>query len=323
MKTSYVTMADSKSHDWLIALVNSLTVHQPDASLTVIPFDDKARDLEVLTKDFPLHFWFPPELSELDGLGEHLGAGRCHPSYYRKFAAFLLPTDTIVYIDTDIVINVPLKTYAEQMFAGGYDFIFQEINLLMACYPGPERDTLVKEHGFAGFNSGFFMCRGGLLDLPRLWELAPEARRLSHCLEWLDQGYMNLYAALRGWHMAPLWQLDHSLAKDNWAAFSYTRTPSGYRVETGEVNYECRVIPMLHWAGACKDERKQRPNLAWFLRYRYLHLPRWLRRPARLWWKIADSLKRHWIMHRRSFAGWTRHLIGDSPVDSLKRLLRA
>src|SRR4051812_30708476 len=97
MKTAFVTLAGARSRDWLIALLNSLAVHEPGACLHVIPFDNDGLQLRDLEAAFAVRLWTPDCLAELDELGRHLGAGRCQPGYYRKFAAFLAPGDAIIY----------------------------------------------------------------------------------------------------------------------------------------------------------------------------------------------------------------------------------
>lgn len=321
VSTAIVTMADDSVADWLIALLNSIRRHEAELPVYLLPYSPNlartrrcctARRVQIL------------ESMDLDGLiqiAQPLAEGRHNPRHYQKLAALEIAADRIIFLDADIVLLAPISPFADLLEQHGCDFLYYERNLDMVYDPGPFRDRMVAEYATAGFNSGVWIARSGLLDRQDLAACAQAALPFRDQLRCVDQGFFNYLADTRRWKKAALPDLAPGLSRENWAFFDYRPTGSGYRLTAGDFVQENAHVILLHWAGFSKSDSFK--NIDFFLEARFLHLrPRFFQRICGALWVMRRRCTTRFTQWRRRLAGQARKLGLSGIVDRLRRLCR-
>ncbi len=245
-RTGIYCLANDRVLDWVLALLESRLVHEPDLPLVVIPFDDDVAQLRGLTETFAFELLEGDELSDLDRLARALWPDAAETGRLRKLAAFTGRFETFLFLDADVVVLDQLGHLFTTFTGADCDLLFADADLDWVYRPGPLRDELVAQ-GAPGANTGVFLSRRGVISGGDLRALAPElVRRVPELATRDDQSVINLCLDRLGRRARRLSDADPAIAMSAWAGATAGRrsaTCASHCDETG------RWLPLLHWAG--------------------------------------------------------------------------
>ena len=226
------TLANDRVLDWLVAFCESLRKHEPDAPLTVIPFDDRVSEVAALAGRYGFRLLDDPRLAGLDRVERSLWPERASVGALRKLAMFWGDAERFMFLDSDIVVLGPLGRFPALTAEHDLDLLVFDIGLHQA-YEEDLAERMAERYGARGFNTGALAGRSGLLTPERLEQLADEARPVSGGFidSMIEQSFINYCADVDGWRVGyvhDLMEVGH-----NWAAMPADRAPflhwSGFR----------------------------------------------------------------------------------------------
>jgi hypothetical protein len=263
--------ANDRVLDLAIALMASLRLHEPDAPVVLIPYDDgRRRTGDLLSRLFGVEP-FPD-----DRLVEHLEQmtvgilGRCaYPHGLRKLACWFGPLEEWLYVDCDALVFQPLVHLLDNL--ASYDFLTCDDHLRNGgrwAYTErmPSSGLLPADAMDRVFNGGFFGSRRGLFDEAELARAWREAARCPECFDRrtpADQPYLNYLIETRVPRRINLWQLDREPAV--WGGLPGLIRDGDRLVDPTSG----KPLRYVHFYGG----RIERRNPYWdlWLHYRFLH----------------------------------------------------
>jgi hypothetical protein len=234
--------------DGLIALCESVHRHSPHVPVTVIPFDSHLDKARAVLARYGYALMDDPLLQAMDQLGERYWPGeRRRPHTMRKFCAFWGTYDRFMFLDADVVALRDLMPYFKAL--GSHDFMYFATDIENVYRPGPVRDAMISRYRTAGFNSGVYMGRSGLLSPDRLEDLCTQAERLRHgFVDNLEQTFINYVVDVSGWSKVHA----HEALRDRvdaGAVMRLRRSSGGFVLDDPRVPASGRPVALLHWAG--------------------------------------------------------------------------
>jgi hypothetical protein len=266
-----ITLANDSVVEWLIALCESVRVHEPGRPLTVIPFDDEHLDrTREVAAQYGASLYDDPTLHEMDELGRRYWPGQeMAPHTMRKLCAFWGPYHPFLFLDADIVLLCSLEPYFAAFRDRPEDFMYFSTDVANVYRQGEVRDRMVHEYATGGFNSGAFMGRRGTLSPEGVWERADAAQPVRHgFVDNLEQSFINFCV-----DTTPVSKIHaNEVVTDLVVAGSLmrlVRDGDGFVLADRRVSGSGRRVSMIHWAGY--GLAASMPYARTFLRYR---LPR-------------------------------------------------
>ena len=305
-------LSNDKVLDWVIALCQSLRVHEPLLPLIIIPFDERLDRLSRLAERYRFTILRDPSLERLDRIGALFYPDSPLDMHaFRKFAAFWGPFDQFVFLDSDIV---ALSALSEVMPAcAGYDLVHLDFDMDRVYERGPFREEMVRVHGARGINTGAFVARRGVLTLDAVERLAADALAVKdNFVPLAEQPFMNYCLDKAGLRIAWLADIVPDVTGFVWALQTPIRRAHGiYRLHAAKRPPSAWPrMPLLHWAGYRCNWRI--PNRAIHLRYRLGACQTARERLVYLW--------RFFEIERLSHAGGALHrlrrYLSRSPANS-------
>jgi hypothetical protein len=303
--------------DGLIALCESVRRHSPHLPVTVIPFDSQLDQVRAVLARYGYALMDDPSLRAMDQLGERYWPGeRRRPHTMRKFCAFWGTYDRFMFLDADVVALCDLTPYFKAL--GGYDFMYFATDIENVYRPGSVRDAMIFRYQTAGFNSGVYIGRSGLLSPDRLEDLRAQAQRLRHgFVDNLEQTFINYVVDVSGWSKIHAHEALPDLV-DAGAAMRLRRSGGGYVLDDPRVQASGRPVTLIHWAGhnigplmpyrrVFLDYRLPESGVAGRTRYRIRDV--WRRIPATSWKTPVRMARRARVRGRnvlasRGFVHW-------------------
>ena len=269
MTAGIITLANDRVLDWLVALCESLRVHEAGRPVTVIPFDDRLDETRRVIVDYGASLYDGPTLVEMDELGRRYWPGEAaRPHNMRKLCAFWGPYETFLFLDADIVVLRSLEPYFAAFANRPEQFMYFTTDIANV-YRGEVRDHMVAAHASAGFNGGVFMGRRGALTAGRVRERLRAAEPLRRgFVDNLEQSFINFCV-----DTVPVSKVDaNELVTDyvvTGALMRLIHDHDGFVLEDSRVPQSGRRASMIHWAGY--GHSATMPYVRTFLRYRLPH----------------------------------------------------
>jgi len=274
--TGVVCLANDRMLEHLIALCSSLRKHDPDLSVTVLPFDDRLDSTRAVVADFGYTMFDGPSLAEMDAAGSRYWAdGTGMPHIMRKFCAFWTAYQTFLFLDADIVVLCSLQPYFDAFERSKADFMYFATDVANVYLPGPVRERFVRDYATAGFNSGAFLSRRDAFSPPQVARLVDESASVrSGFVDNLEQSFLNFSV-----DTARLSKVNASDAVRELvgagALMRIRRDGEAFRLADARMAESGRDVSMIHWAGyRCSPFM---PYRGVFLDYRLGDAPRFAR----------------------------------------------
>jgi hypothetical protein len=274
--TGVICLANDRVLEHLIALCRSLRKHDPELSMTVVPFDNRLDCTRAVVADFGYDMFDGLSLAEMDRVGSRYWPdGTGMPHIMRKFCAFWAAYQTFLFLDADIVVLCSLKPYFDAFERSKGDFMYFATDVANVYRPGPVRERFVRDYATAGFNSGTFLSRRGALSLPQVARLVDESAAVrSGFVDNLEQSFLNFSV-----DTARLSKINASDAVRELvcagALMRIRRGGGAFRLADARMAETGRDVSMIHWAGyRCSPFM---PYRTVFLDYRLGDVPRFVR----------------------------------------------
>lgn len=287
------TLANDRSYHWLVALLESCRIHEPDIPVIVIPFDDRIERVRTLQNRYRFDVLEHDCLTALDEIAaryfpnDHMSVHK-----FRKFAAFWGPFERFVFVDSDVVLLGPLGEFFDRALESDVEFVCGEIDIDQVYVPGMLRDQMMATGVTTGFNAGFFMSSRNTLRLDQVRRLGDEglAIRGGFVRVLGDQPFFNWCVAVSGLRVQTYFDLVPDMCFSTWAMRRPVAEVDGvWRLLDTKWGDVGRRMPLLHWAGYGLDFKM--PNMRIFLRYRLAHATNRERAELAFHW-TSNSIKR-------------------------------
>jgi len=258
MKTSQPTravviLANDGVANWLAPCLASLRLHSPEIRCVIIPFSDDKLDLTLkIVKHFNVEVYRPTEVTIIDQLATQLYPGKEWIGCFRKFAAFYLGVDSVLFSDADIVYLKPVEALFEKFEKTSFSFLYADFDISYVYLNSTVIEKMTSEFDAKGFNTGFWIAKGNLLGIPDIREAiarlvgrkediladsAMEQPFLNYCLDTGRVKYAHFEVAV------PDFPLRNS------STTRLKKVNSEWKV-IGDLGGGTRTGYMLHWYGS-------------------------------------------------------------------------
>jgi hypothetical protein len=175
-------LANDAVLDWTLAMVSSFRRHDRETPLTWIPFGGKDNRLQQSTRRYGVERWDDTStLVKWDAIGTSLYPDNpVGARLFRKMAAFDGPYDTFAFVDSDVILNRSLRWAFEAFGTSGVDVAFYDEGL-EDVYAGAElQRRMVDGYGARGWNTGFWLGRGGAITMDAATRAMASAQKEAH-----------------------------------------------------------------------------------------------------------------------------------------------
>lgn len=259
-------------YGWIRAFLESFREHNPEIRLMFIPYDDRTRRVERLAGRYRFEMVRDEAgLRELDAIGaEFIGRGGARHAI-RRLWAFTGPVERFLYIDVDMISTANYDRAFDGFERSDADLVYFDADVEQVYLPGEFRDSMVRERGSPGFNTGNYFSRTGVFSREDWGRLAESARRDKAHFKpnKLEQPLLNYFCDMKGIRMAHLRTIAPDASSTNWAAREVIHDPSDGSYRTAEVlpNGERGRLYSVHYAGVNRVGYRM-PNKELFLKYR-------------------------------------------------------
>jgi len=263
-KIGVYCLANDVVIEWFEAFIRSYQLQNAALPLTVIPYNTNITRLRSLQNKFRFEIMEEAQCAHYDDLAlRSLGSSHAAGAF-RKLACFFGPYDEFIFLDSDIVLMMPLQKAFEAYARSGCDFVYFDFDI-NAAYTPDFAAKMISEYGTHGFNSGAFVSRKGLFQEVELESLADAAAKVRDglTLGTVDQPYLNYIMDITRRTQAHIDSLLPELARKGYAREKYHFD----RYTLTATTPEGKKLPFVHWAG-CGYPTMVRPEI--FLHYRTL-----------------------------------------------------
>lgn len=255
-----VTLCNDAVIDWLYPFLNSLRHFEPEIDIYLIPFDDNLKETRNLCQMFNCQMVSDDTLNDLVEIGK-MFCPSDKPTEFRSFrrlAAFWLPCDRFLYMDSDVITLGELGHYFDIMASKTLDFVYltrDEPPLFRnKIYRYTRfRDMMKEKYQSPEFNPGVFFSRTGLFTMKTFRKLAEKAVVYSDAglfYDDMEAPFLNYCVDVSSLRTAKLQDLDPSICQFPMAGVAdfHQQTNGLWQVEyPWNVTETDRVIPMIHW----------------------------------------------------------------------------
>jgi hypothetical protein len=268
-------LGDDGAYHWLVPMLHSLRIADPNVTLYCIPFSNRIEKLGRLESKFGFRILDDPTLAELDEIGREVLASMPPPQplhlvgMFRKMFSFWGPLQKYLYTDADVVFLDGLGTILD-LVRNNQDLMFAHKAINEAYIPGDFQDRMVREFHSPGINAGLWAARRGLLTLARIRELSIEAKPIAGNFPAnIDQPFLNFCLDKS---QVPMTTLDIR-ARCAWAGdHRRLKTVVGKNKLLNVTWPDGDLVPAIHWAG-CKLNARM-PNYRIHRYFRALEMTR-------------------------------------------------
>jgi hypothetical protein len=252
--------------EWLRAFCESLSRHNPALPLTLIPFDDRIEQTARLLDRYGYTVLEHPRPSEIDAIFTSYYRGDSFKAHYmRKFCAWDT-YDSFLFADADVIFLRDVMPYFTAFAGSDADFVHFATDIERVYRPGELRERMLARHHSAGFNSGVFMSRRGVVTPERVREVAETAAAdRPQFADDLDQGLMNYCIDTGNIRVANANDLVQDIVVAG-ALMRIVESGGTLALDDRRVPQSGRAVSILHWAGYKPDPFM--PYRRLFLSYR-------------------------------------------------------
>ena len=256
-------LANDPALEWFEAFVRSFRHHNPDLSLTVIPYNSAMNRLKALQAQFRFDVMPEAKAAQFDAIAHRVAGQNLPGGTFRKLCTFFGEYETFLFLDSDIVVARPLAPFFAAFENAACDFIYFDTDMAMVYTPD-FAPKMMAEFGSVGFNSGAFISRKGCFTEPEIMQAVALGEQIrDHFSIWGEQPFLNYLVDITRRRKRAASELMPGTTDKPWARanFKHGAAEDVYRDAGG------RIMPFIHWPG-CEWPTMVRPEV--FLRFRTL-----------------------------------------------------
>lgn len=272
-KLVYV-LANDVVADWLVALLESIRINMPEASVHLIPFDTNIAQIERICDRYGVGIYNHAAFDELISIGKRLEIGKTKfgPNWFKRFAAFLGPEKTFAYIDARTLVLSDLSFAFASVDNNLADFVHFGGDVNQVFNSGMVRNSFSYAGRCFGFNSGRWISRGGLFNMEDMRVAADfcENHRDQMNPRNTDQFFLNVLCSLSNARIVAYADIDADSVREPWA-FEHSKVyyKDGFlRAWNHGGMSHGKKLPLVHWAGL--PFSKDMPLRKLWCKYRYV-----------------------------------------------------
>lgn len=194
----YYFLADDKMYDYVITFLNSFKKFNPDAKLSLVPFNSRISKIKQLQKHYGFDIYQDDEKLKFF---DHISHEFHHKTigHYRKLACWFGSFDEFIYLDIDTIIQRNLNDLFD--YLANYDYVTATSNHLSIrrWVWKNSVDDLSAVHGLSrkqidyGANTGFIISHKSILSVELIKQLLIESKSAKEYmfLGCLEQPFLN------------------------------------------------------------------------------------------------------------------------------------
>lgn len=283
MNQGIYLLANDKVIDNAIALLNSISLHDPLLPIYLVPFDQNYQQIEKrLGAEY--HVKLFPDLDFLERFTQNIANifdrdFLALPNKMRKLVLWFGPLEKFLYLDTDIIVFQPLEPILDLL--DQQEFICCDYHHKHRKLADIFSDQILTQEIFTPqqledvFNSGFWASRRGIFSESELYTLLQDCAQHR---DYFDFTYRTTDQPLLNYIILKTTTQRLNLTRINSEAGSWAGSPHFQRQGNSLFDRD-RPLRYLHWAGT--PMKTGGPYRKIWEHYRYLKEPNMMSRLAR------------------------------------------